>query len=111
MSQTSERHLGHADGKKRTDEDNPDGKVRREVESEEQTRQGCRTIEDGQALLFQDIFADGPLKEDAGRHTRCRHDDGAQSKEIERHKQGRYQGDDDAVHIALYRIGAVGVWR
>ena len=111
IAETTKRHLGHTDSEERTDEDDPDGEVRRQVESKEQTRQGSRSVKDGQALPFQDIFADGPLEEDAGCHTRYRHDDGAQSEEIERHEQGGQQGDDDTIHITLYRIGAVGVWR
>ena len=39
IAQASKRHLGHTNGEQRTDNDNPDGKVAGEVETEQQTSQ------------------------------------------------------------------------
>ena len=111
MSQTAKRHLGYTDGKERTNEDDPDGEVRRKVHTKQQTSQSCRTIENGVPLILEDIFVDSPLKEDAGCHTRQTYDDGAQTEEVERHEQCRHQGDDHTIHVALYGICSVCVWR
>ena len=39
VAQPAEGHLADADGNQRTDDDNPDGEVRRKVESQQQARQ------------------------------------------------------------------------
>lgn len=110
VAQTSEWHLGKTNGEECAKDDNPDGEIGRQVERQEQSRENCTAIHDGQAFLLHDIFADSPLKADAGCHTRCRDDDGAKAEEVERNEQRWHQGNDHAVHVALYGIGTVGVW-
>ena len=56
-------------------------------------------------------LAPAPLEEDAGCHTRQAYDDGTQAEEIERREQRWHEGDNDAVHVALHSVSAVGVGR
>ena len=73
-AQTAKGHLADTDGYKGTDDDNPDGEVRGQVKSQQQTREDGRTIEDGVARILQKVFIDDPLEKDAGQHAGGAHD-------------------------------------
>ena len=111
ITQSAKGHLTHTDGEQRTDDDDPDGEVAGQVETEQQTGEDGRTVADGGALVLKHELIDGPLEEYAGRNARRTDNGRANAEEIERHEQRRQQGDDDAIHVALDGIGSVCVRR
>ena len=101
-AQTAESHLAHTDGEQRADDDDPDRQVRRQVEAQQQACQDGRTVADGEFLSLQDKLGYRPLEEDAGNNTGGKHNGRADAKIEQRDEQGRYQRDDDTIHVLLH---------
>ena len=106
-SQTSKCHFSHTDRYQRTDDDNPQRQVGRQVECQQHPRQRGRTIGNRGTFTLQDIFGDSPFKEQAGYDRSQCHHHCSQAEHVERYEQGRYQRNQHAIHVFLYTVATM----
>ena len=81
IAQTAKRHLSDADRSQRTDQDNPDREVRRNVEGQQYTCQDGGTVTKRWLLLHQEAL-DQVLKNHAGQDRGRGHDQCAKAETV-----------------------------
>jgi hypothetical protein len=108
VTESTEGHFGDGNSGDGTDDNDPRGKVRGEIESEEYASEDGGAIRDGGGDAEEE-FLDEPLNDHASGDGEGGDNEEAESVVIKGYKEGRDEGEKDVKHVFAYGITAVDV--